>query len=48
MSFNLTSAFTIYRAELLRFLRTAFGSLVSPVLTTCLYFIVFGLSLIHI
>ena len=45
MSFNATSAFTIYRAELMRFLRTAFGSLVSPVLTTCLYFIVFGAAI---
>ena len=45
MSFNVTSAFTIYRAELMRFLRTAFGSLVSPVLTTCLYFIVFGAAI---
>ncbi|WP_341714010.1 ABC transporter permease, partial [Erythrobacter sp.] len=45
MSFNPTSAFTIYRNELLRFLRTAFGSLVSPVLTTCLYFIVFGAAI---
>ena len=45
MSFNLTSTLTIYRAEILRFLRTAFGSLVSPVLTTCLYFIVFGAAI---
>ncbi|GGD66434.1 ABC transporter permease [Croceicoccus mobilis] len=45
MSFNLTSALTIYRNELLRFLRTVFGSLISPVLTTCLYFIVFGAAI---
>jgi ABC-2 type transport system permease protein len=36
------STYAIYRNELARFMRTVFGSLVSPVLTTSLYFIVFG------
>ncbi|MFV0643818.1 MAG: ABC transporter permease [Sphingomonadaceae bacterium] len=36
------STWAIYTHELARFRRTIFGSLVSPVLTTSLYFIVFG------
>ncbi len=39
---NWRGAYAILRNELLRFFRTAFGSIVSPVLTTSLYFIVFG------
>ncbi|WP_120717907.1 ABC transporter permease [Tsuneonella amylolytica] len=39
------STYAIYRNELMRFLRTAFGSLVAPVLTTSLYFIVFGAAI---
>ena len=42
MSFNARSAWSIYRRELWRFLRTAFQSVLAPVLTTSLYFIVFG------
>lgn len=42
---NLRSTFAIYRNELSRFRRTIFGSLVGPVLTTSLYFIVFGAAI---
>lgn len=42
MSFNARSAWSIYTRELTRFLRTAFQSVLAPVLTTSLYFIVFG------
>lgn len=40
--FNARSAWSIYKRELMRALRTAFQSILSPVLTTSLYFIVFG------
>ncbi len=39
------SAFAIYMNELSRFRRTTFGSIVGPVLTTALYFIVFGAAI---
>ncbi len=42
---NWRSTFAIYRNELSRFRRTVFGSIVSPVLTTSLYFIVFGAAI---
>ena len=42
MSFNARSAWSIYRRELWRFLRTAFQSVLAPVLTTSLYILVFG------
>ena len=42
---NWRSTYAIYRNELARFMRTVFGSLVSPVLTTSLYFIVFGAAI---
>lgn len=42
MQFNLTSAYAIYRREMARAFRTAFQSILSPVLTTSLYFVVFG------
>ena len=45
MSFNLRSAWSIYIRELLRFLRTAYQSVLAPVLTTSLYFIVFGAAI---
>ncbi|MCR2833960.1 ABC transporter permease [Parerythrobacter lacustris] len=45
MSFNARSAWSIYTRELMRFLRTAFQSVLSPVLTTSLYFIVFGAAI---
>lgn len=42
---NLRGALAILKHELQRFFRTAFGSIVSPVLTTSLYFIVFGAAI---
>ncbi|WP_108790892.1 ABC transporter permease [Erythrobacter sp. Alg231-14] len=42
MRFNLRGAWSIYQRELMRAMRTAFQSILSPVLTTSLYFIVFG------
>jgi ABC-2 type transport system permease protein len=39
---NLRGAIAIFTNELLRFFRTVYGSIISPVLTTSLYFIVFG------
>lgn len=39
---NLTSAGAIYKFEMARFFRTLFSSIASPVLSTSLYFIVFG------
>jgi ABC-2 type transport system permease protein len=40
--FNLRGAWSIYQRELMRAMRTAFQSILSPVLTTSLYFVVFG------
>ena len=45
MSFNLRSAWAIYTRELMRAMRTAFQSILAPVLTTSLYFIVFGAAI---
>lgn len=42
MHFSLRSAYAIYRREMARAFRTAFQSILSPVLTTSLYFVVFG------
>jgi ABC-2 type transport system permease protein len=42
MGLNLRGAFAILKNELARFFRTAFGSILSPVLTTSLYLVVFG------
>ena len=42
---NLRGALAIFRNELARFFRTVFGSILSPVLTTSLYFIVFGAAM---
>jgi ABC-2 type transport system permease protein len=42
---NFRGAIAIFNNELARFFRTAFGSLISPVLTTSLYFIVFGAAM---
>ncbi|WP_407644416.1 ABC transporter permease [Erythrobacter insulae] len=42
MGFNFRGAWSIYQRELMRAFRTAFQSILSPVLTTSLYFIVFG------
>lgn len=41
-SFNLRGTWAIYRFELARTWRTLFQSILTPVLTTALYFIVFG------
>ena len=45
MNLNLRGAFAIFNNELARFFRTVFGSILSPVLTTSLYFIVFGAAM---
>ncbi|HEX7931240.1 MAG TPA: ABC transporter permease [Sphingomicrobium sp.] len=42
MGFNLRGTWAIYRFELARTWRTLFQSILTPVLTTSLYFIVFG------
>lgn len=42
---NFRSTWSIYKRELYRFLRTAFQSVLAPVLTTSLYFIVFGAAI---
>ncbi|MXO57091.1 ABC transporter permease [Altererythrobacter gangjinensis] len=42
MGFNFRSAWAIYTRELMRAMRTAMQSILAPVLTTSLYFIVFG------
>jgi ABC-2 type transport system permease protein len=45
MGLNLRGALAILKNELARFFRTIFGSILSPVLTTSLYFIVFGAAI---
>ena len=45
MGFNFRSMRAIYQRELYRALRTAFQSILAPVLTTSLYFIVFGAAI---
>ena len=42
---NVRSTWSIYKRELLRFMRTAFQSVLSPVLTTSLYILVFGAAI---
>ncbi len=42
---NLRGAIAIFTNELMRFFRTAFGSILSPVLTTSLYLVVFGAAI---
>jgi ABC-2 type transport system permease protein len=42
---NLRGAFAIFNNELSRFFRTVFGSILSPVLTTSLYLVVFGAAI---
>lgn len=42
MSFSFTGAMAIYKREMMRALRTVYQSILAPVLTTSLYFIVFG------
>ena len=43
--FNPRSAWTIYKQELMRAFRTAMQSILAPVLTTTLYFVVFGAAI---
>jgi ABC-2 type transport system permease protein len=45
MYFNFRSTWAIYKREVMRALRTAFQSILAPVLTTSLYFIVFGAAI---
>ncbi|RVQ69229.1 sugar ABC transporter permease [Croceicoccus ponticola] len=45
LGFNHRSALAIYKREVARAWRTVFGTIISPVLTTCLYFIVFGAAI---
>jgi ABC-2 type transport system permease protein len=45
MSFNLHAVKAIYGFEMSRFRRTLFQSLVTPVITTSLYFVVFGAAI---
>ena len=42
MTVNGWGVWALYRFEMARFGRTVFGSLVTPVITTALYFVVFG------
>ena len=42
MTFNMYGVAAIYRFEMARFMRTIWQSLVTPVITTSLYFVVFG------
>ena len=44
-AFNLYGVWAIYRFEMARALRTVWQSLVTPVITTSLYFIVFGAAI---
>src|SRR5690606_17667722 len=45
MSFNGYGVWAIYRFEMARSLRTLWQSLVTPVITTSLYFVVFGAAI---
>jgi ABC-2 type transport system permease protein len=45
MTFNLYGTWAIYRFEMARALRTLWQSLVTPVITTSLYFVVFGAAI---
>ena len=45
MTFNLHGTWAIYRFEMARALRTLWQSLVTPVITTSLYFVVFGAAI---
>ncbi len=42
MTFNAYGVWAIYRFEMARALRTFWQSIVTPVITTALYFVVFG------
>jgi len=45
MRFNRHGVWAIYRFEMARFLRTVWQSLATPVITTSLYFVVFGAAI---
>ena len=45
MTFNARGAFAIFKNELMRMFRTIFGSILSPVITTSLYLVVFGAAI---
>jgi ABC-2 type transport system permease protein len=45
MTFNLYGVWAIYRFEMARAIRTLWQSLVTPVITTSLYFVVFGAAI---
>jgi ABC-2 type transport system permease protein len=45
IAFNVRSTWTIYKREIVRALRTAMQSILGPVLTTVLYFVVFGAAI---
>ncbi|VVT15030.1 ABC transporter permease [Erythrobacter sp. EC-HK427] len=45
MHLNLRGAYAIFKNELMRMFRTAFGSILSPVITTSLYLVVFGAAM---
>ncbi len=45
MSFNLYGTWAIYRFDMARAMRTLWQSLVTPVITTSLYFVVFGAAI---
>ena len=45
MNLNLRGAIAIFNNELARMFRTAFGSILSPVITTSLYLVVFGAAM---
>lgn len=45
IAFNARSTWTIYKREVMRALRTAMQSILAPVLTTVLYFVVFGAAI---
>lgn len=45
MTFNARGAYAIFKNELMRMFRTIFGSILSPVITTSLYLVVFGAAM---
>ena len=45
LAFNRHGVWAIYKFEIARFLRTVWQSLVAPVITTSLYFVVFGAAI---
>src|SRR5512147_1781971 len=45
MAFNRHSVWAIYKFEMARALRTLFQSVIAPVITTSLYFVVFGAAI---